>query len=133
MSGRRRRPCSRKGTRPKSIQTAEGEISVDMPQVRGAAAQLISRVFPNCRTIIWTRPIEALMLWNQKSTGFSTFVIHRSDDGRLCGSRSDALRVPSVRIQGYGERECQLQESAKIALPVPTARPHQLAELHDFS
>ena len=29
---------SRNGTRPKRVQTAEGEISVDMPQVRGAAA-----------------------------------------------------------------------------------------------
>src|SRR5207253_4783433 len=37
---------SRNGTRPKSIQTAEGEINVDMPQVRGTAAQFISRVFP---------------------------------------------------------------------------------------
>src|SRR5437879_13354160 len=34
---------SRNGTRPKRVQTAEGEISVDMPQVRGTAAQFISR------------------------------------------------------------------------------------------
>ena len=33
---------SRNGTRPKRVQTAEGEISVDMPQVRGTAAQFIS-------------------------------------------------------------------------------------------
>ena len=53
---------SRNGTRPKSIQTAEGEIKVDMPQVRGTAAQFISRVFPDSRTVIRTRPLEALII-----------------------------------------------------------------------
>ncbi len=104
-----------------------------MPQVRNTAERFVSQVIPDTRAVVRTRPLEALILWNKKSTGFSTFVIHRFDDGRLYGSRSDALRVPSVRIQGYGERECQLQDSAKIALPVPTERRHQLAELHDFS
>jgi putative transposase len=53
---------SRNGTRPKRVQTAEGEISVDMPQVRGAAAQFISRVFPDSRTVVRTRPLEALII-----------------------------------------------------------------------
>jgi putative transposase len=53
---------SRNGTRPKPIQTAEGEIRVDMPQVRGAAEQFISRVFPDSRTVIRTRPLEALII-----------------------------------------------------------------------
>ena len=53
---------SRNGTRPKAIQTAEGEISVDMPQIRGTAAQFISRVFPDSRTVIRTRPLEALII-----------------------------------------------------------------------
>jgi putative transposase len=53
---------SRNGTRPKSIQTAEGEISVAMPQVRDTAEQFISRVFPDSRTVIRTRPLEALII-----------------------------------------------------------------------
>jgi putative transposase len=53
---------SRNGTRPKRVQTAEGELSVDIPQVRGAAAQFISRVFPDSRTVIRTRPLEALII-----------------------------------------------------------------------
>ena len=53
---------SRNGTRPKRVQTAEGEIKVDMPQVRGTAAQFISRVFPDSRTVIRTRPLEALII-----------------------------------------------------------------------
>ena len=35
---------SRNGTRPKPIQTAEGEITIAMPQVRDTAAQFVSRV-----------------------------------------------------------------------------------------
>jgi putative transposase len=53
---------SRNGPRPKSIQTAEGEISVAMPQLRSTAAQFISRVFPDSRTVIRTRPLEALII-----------------------------------------------------------------------
>jgi len=53
---------SRNGTRPKSVQTAEGEIKIDMPQVRGAAERFISSVFPDSRTVIRTRPLEALII-----------------------------------------------------------------------
>src|SRR5262245_50058811 len=53
---------SRNGTRPKSVQTAEGELNIDLPQVRGAAARFISGVFPDSRTVIRTRPLEALII-----------------------------------------------------------------------
>jgi transposase-like protein len=53
---------SRNGTRPKSVQTAEGELEIDMPQVRGAAERFVSRVFPDSRTVIRTRPLEALII-----------------------------------------------------------------------
>src|SRR5437588_1026386 len=63
---------SRNGTRPKPIQTAEGEITIAMPQVRNTAEQFVSRVIPDTKAVVRTRPLEALILWNQKSTGFST-------------------------------------------------------------
>jgi len=53
---------SRNGTRPKPVQTAEGELSIDIPQVRGTAERFISRVFPDSRTVIRTRPLEALII-----------------------------------------------------------------------
>jgi transposase-like protein len=53
---------SRNGTRPKPIQTAEGELTVDMPQIRDSAERFISRVFPDSRTVIRTRPLEALII-----------------------------------------------------------------------
>ena len=52
----------RNGTRPKQIQTAEGEITVAMPQVRGAVERFVSRVIPDTRTVIRTRPLEALVI-----------------------------------------------------------------------
>ena len=53
---------SRNGTRPKPIQTAEGEISIAMPQVRGTAEHYASRVIPDTKTVVRTRPLEALII-----------------------------------------------------------------------
>jgi len=53
---------SRNGTRPRPIQTAEGEISVAVPQVRNTAERFISSVFPDSRTVVRTRPLEALII-----------------------------------------------------------------------
>jgi putative transposase len=64
---------SRNGTRPKPIQTAEGEITIAMPQVRNTAEQFVSRVIPDTKAVVRTRPLEAL--------------IHRQLRPRLVGSR----------------------------------------------
>lgn len=53
---------SRNGTRPKPIQTAEGEISIAMPQVRNTAEQFVSKVIPDTRAVVRTRPLEALII-----------------------------------------------------------------------
>ena len=53
---------SRNGTRPKSVQTAEGELSIDMPQIRGTAERFISRVFPDSRTRYPHATLEALII-----------------------------------------------------------------------
>src|ERR687884_1659031 len=53
---------SRNGTRPKAIQTAEGEISIAMPQVRGTAEHFVSRVIPDTKAVVRTRPLEALII-----------------------------------------------------------------------
>src|SRR5215831_4207265 len=47
---------SRNGTRPKPIQTAEGEISIAMPQVRNSAERFVSQVIPDTRAVVRTRP-----------------------------------------------------------------------------
>jgi putative transposase len=53
---------SRNGSRSKSIQTAEGEITVAMPQVRGTVERFVSRVIPDVRRVVRTRPLEALVI-----------------------------------------------------------------------
>lgn len=52
----------RNGHRPRRIQTAEGEISVAMPQVRGTVERFVTSVIPDTRTIVRTRPLEALII-----------------------------------------------------------------------
>ena len=53
---------SRNGHRPRRVQTAEGEITVAMPQVRDSLTRFVSSVIPDTRSIIRTRPLEALVI-----------------------------------------------------------------------
>jgi len=53
---------SRNGSRPRRVQTAEGEISVAVPQVRNSLTRFVSSVIPDTRSIIRTRPLEALVI-----------------------------------------------------------------------
>ncbi len=53
---------SRNGSRPKTIQTAEGTITVAKPQVRGTVERFVSQVIPDTKTVIRTRPLEALVI-----------------------------------------------------------------------
>ena len=53
---------SRNGSRPRRVQTAEGEISVAVPQVRDSLTRFVSSVIPDTKGIIRTRPLEALVI-----------------------------------------------------------------------
>jgi len=53
---------SRNGHRPRRVQTAEGEITIAMPQVRDTLARFVSSVIPDTRAIVRTRPLEALVI-----------------------------------------------------------------------
>jgi len=53
---------SRNGHRPRRIQTAEGELVLAMPQVRGSLERFVSSVIPDTRAIVRTRPLEALVI-----------------------------------------------------------------------
>lgn len=53
---------SRNGVRPRRIQTAEGTLEIAMPQLRDTAARFVSAVIPDTRTILRTRPLEALVI-----------------------------------------------------------------------
>jgi transposase-like protein len=52
----------RNGVRPRRLQTAEGELEIQMPQLRDTAARFVCRTIPETRTVIRTRPVEALVI-----------------------------------------------------------------------
>jgi transposase-like protein len=52
----------RNGSRPKRLQTAEGEIVVQMPQLRGTVESFVCRTIADSRKALRTRPLEALVI-----------------------------------------------------------------------
>jgi transposase-like protein len=44
----------RNGFRPRKLQTLEGELQVELPQVREAAAPFVSRLFPRSTKVLRT-------------------------------------------------------------------------------
>src|SRR3954464_357371 len=55
------RACAN-GFRPRTLHTAEGELSVEIPQVREAAAPFVSRLFPRGTKLLRTEPLKALVI-----------------------------------------------------------------------
>jgi putative transposase len=53
---------SRNGTRPRRVQTAEGEITIAMPQVRDSLVRFVSSTIPDTKAVVRTRPLEALVI-----------------------------------------------------------------------
>ena len=52
----------RNGFRPRRVQTAEGELEVEIPQVRQAAETFASKLFPRTPKLLRTEPLKALVI-----------------------------------------------------------------------
>jgi putative transposase len=52
----------RNGFRPRRVQTAEGELEVDIPQVREAAEPFVSKLFPRGTKLLRTEPLRAMVI-----------------------------------------------------------------------
>jgi transposase-like protein len=52
----------RNGYRPRRVQTAEGELQVEIPQVREAAETFASKLFPRTPRLLHTEPLKALVV-----------------------------------------------------------------------
>jgi len=52
----------RNGFRPRKLQTGEGELEVQIPQVRQAAETFASKLFPRTPKLIRTEPLKALVI-----------------------------------------------------------------------
>src|SRR4051812_16106628 len=55
-------PGLRNGFRPRRVQTAEGELCVEIPQVRAAAEPFVSKLFPRGTKLLWTEPLRAMVI-----------------------------------------------------------------------
>ena len=57
-------PGKRNGFRPRHVQTAEGELRIEIPQVREAAIPFVSKLFPkwHCKRLLRTDPLKALVI-----------------------------------------------------------------------
>jgi transposase-like protein len=52
----------RNGFRPRRVQTAEGELAIEIPQVRQAAETFASKLFPRTPKLLRTEPLKALVI-----------------------------------------------------------------------
>jgi len=52
----------RNGYRPRRVQTAEGELSVEIPQVRETAEPFVSKLFPCSTKLLRTEPLRAMVI-----------------------------------------------------------------------
>lgn len=55
-------PGKRNGWRSRSLQTAEGELQVEIPQVREAAEPFVSKLFPRGERFLRTEPLKAMVI-----------------------------------------------------------------------
>src|SRR5436190_22178596 len=55
-------PGLRTGFRPRRVQTAEGELPVELPQVRQAAEPFVSKLFPRGTKLLRTEPLRAMVI-----------------------------------------------------------------------
>ena len=60
-AARRRAGCAT-GSDPGRVQTAEGELEVEIPQVRQAAETFASKLFPRTPKLLRTEPLKALVI-----------------------------------------------------------------------
>ena len=108
----------RHGFRPRRVQTAEGELSVEIPQVREAAETFASKLFPRTPKLLRTEPLKALVI------GAFVRGLSMRDVESLCEqaglgklSKSTASRICEQlreRFQAFGRRS--LYEVRLVAL-----------------
>lgn len=55
-------PGKRNGFRPRSVQSAEGPVRVEIPQVREAAEPFVSKLFPRGKRFLRTEPLKAMVI-----------------------------------------------------------------------
>jgi putative transposase len=52
----------RNGFRPRKVQTLEGELGIEIPQIREAAEPFVSKLFPCSTKVLRTEPLRAMVI-----------------------------------------------------------------------
>ena len=125
---------SRNGTRPRRIQTAEGELTVAMPQVRDSLTRFVSSTIPDTKAIVRTRPLEALVIGAYvrglsdrdieslaREAGLGS--ISRTTVSTICRELRDRYRA--FRARGLGEMRLLALFADAIYLPVRPEGPKE--------
>jgi putative transposase len=102
-------PGLRNGSRARRLQTAEGELGVEIPQVREAAEPFVSKLFPRGTKLLRTEPLKAMVI------GAFVRGLSMRDVESLCEqaglgelSKSSAARICSElreRFEQFGRRD----------------------------
>jgi hypothetical protein len=113
-------PGLRNGFRARRVQTAEGELSVEIPQVREAAEPFVSKLFPRGTKLLRTEPLRAMVI------GAFVRGLSMRDVESLCEqaglgklSRSTAARICSElreRFAAFGRRDLYATRVASLFL-----------------
>ena len=100
----------RNGYRPRRVQTAEGELQVEIPQVREAAEPFVSALFPHSTKLLRTRPLEAMVV------GAFVRGLSMRDVESLC---EEAGAGPALEVDGVED----LRRAARALRAVHAPRP----------
>lgn len=125
---------SRNGHRPRRVQTAEGEISIAVPQVRDSLTRFVSSTIPDTKAIIRTRPLEALVIGayvrglsdrdiESLAAEAGLGSISKSTVSRICADLRDRYRA--FRAKGLGEVRLLALFLDAIYLPVRPEGPKE--------
>jgi transposase-like protein len=125
---------SRNGHRPRRVQTAEGEITIAMPQVRDTLTGFVSSVIPDVHGVVRTRPLEALVIGAYvrglsdrdieslaAEAGLGT--ISRTTVSRICHELRDRYRT--FRARSLAEVRLLALFTDAIYLPVRPEGPRE--------
>ena len=117
----------RNGYRPRRVQTAEGELEVEIPQVREAAEPFVSALFPHSTKLLRTRPLEAMVV------GAFVRGLSMRDVESLCEeaglgklSKSTASRICAElreRFEAFRRRDLHEIGLVALFLDLPRSRP----------
>jgi transposase-like protein len=124
----------RNGYRPRKVQTLEGELGVDLPQVRQAADPFVSSMFPRGSKLLRTQPLRAMVigafvrglsmrdiesLWEKTGLGS----LSRSTASRICSELKE--RFEAFRSRDLSEVQLAALFLDAVFLPVRPDGPKE--------